>query len=64
MQTMTNNRIQIDDTPGKGITLESRMGAKIVISDTGIEISDGMGGSIEINMGIVRINGNNLVVMK
>ena len=28
MQTMTNNRIQIDDTPGQGITLESRMAPK------------------------------------
>jgi uncharacterized protein involved in type VI secretion and phage assembly len=57
LKTEGGNSILLDDTPGiGGITLETSGGQKIVLSPTGIEISNGQGASIEMTGPKVSIN--------
>jgi uncharacterized protein involved in type VI secretion and phage assembly len=63
IQTEGGHSITIDDTPGiGGITLETAGGQKIVMNATGIEIDNGMGGSIKLTGPQVSINGGALEV--
>ncbi len=55
--------ILVDDTPGAGgITIETANGMKIVLSELGIEIDDGQGGSIKIANQTVSVNDGALEV--
>ncbi|MEM6398653.1 MAG: phage baseplate assembly protein V [Cyanobacteria bacterium P01_D01_bin.116] len=57
IKTEGGSSIVIDDTPGVGgITLETSAGQKIVLSPTGIEISNGQGASITLRGPEVSIN--------
>jgi uncharacterized protein involved in type VI secretion and phage assembly len=59
-----NNTITIDDTPGVGgIILETKMGMKISITSTGIEITNGQGGSIKLTGPKVSVNNGALDVI-
>ncbi|HLY95865.1 MAG TPA: baseplate assembly protein, partial [Sideroxyarcus sp.] len=63
IKTEGGNSILMDDTPGVGgITLETAGGQKIKILATGIEIDNGMGGSIKLSGPQVSINGGALEV--
>jgi hypothetical protein len=56
--------IKISDIPGiGGITIETILGMKIEITMMGIEINDGMGGSIKMTGPQVSINGGALDVI-
>jgi len=56
--------ITINDLPGAGgITIETTAGMKIVIDMTGIEINNGMGGSIKLNGPKVSVNEGALEVL-
>ncbi len=64
IKTKGGNSILIDDTPGiGGITLETSKGQKIVLSMTGVEITNGLGASIKMVGPKVSINGNALEVI-
>lgn len=55
--------ITLDDTPGAGgITIETQAGMKIVMNTTGIEITDGQGGSIKLSGPQVSVNNGALEV--
>jgi len=61
--TEGGNSITLDDTPGiGGITLETSSGQKIKLSATGLEIDNGMGGSIKLTGPQVSINSGALEV--
>jgi uncharacterized protein involved in type VI secretion and phage assembly len=63
LQTPGQNGIVISDMPGiGGITLKCRTGAKIVISDLGIEINNGREAKIVLMGPSVRINDDALTV--
>jgi hypothetical protein len=56
--------ITLNDLPGAGgITIETAAGMKIVINMQGIEINDGLNGSIKLTGPKVSINGNALEVI-
>ncbi|HEY0063207.1 MAG TPA: phage baseplate assembly protein V [Telluria sp.] len=56
--------LTLDDTPGiGGIKIETKQGMKITISATGIEIDNGMGGSVKLTGPKVSINGSALEVI-
>jgi uncharacterized protein involved in type VI secretion and phage assembly len=62
--TEGGHSVLLDDTPGiGGITLETSTGAKIVINALGIEIDNGMGGSIKLTGPQVSINQGALEVI-
>jgi uncharacterized protein involved in type VI secretion and phage assembly len=62
--TEGGNSILLDDTPGiGGITLQTSGGQKIKLSATGIEIDNGMGGSITLVGPKVAINKDALEVL-
>jgi uncharacterized protein involved in type VI secretion and phage assembly len=62
--TEGGNSILLDDTPGiGGITLETAGGQKITLSALGIEIDNGMGGSITLTGPQVSVNNGALEVM-
>ena len=62
--TAGGNSILLDDTPGiGGITLETSGGQKIKLSATGIEIDNGMGGTITLAGPKVAINNDALEVL-
>jgi uncharacterized protein involved in type VI secretion and phage assembly len=64
LQTEGGNSILLDDTPGiGGITLETSGGQKIVLSPTGIEISNGQGASIKMTGPQIVINDGALEVI-
>jgi uncharacterized protein involved in type VI secretion and phage assembly len=64
IKTEGGNSILLDDTPGVGgITLETSSGQKIVMSATGIEITNGQGASIKLAGPQVSINGGALEVI-
>jgi uncharacterized protein involved in type VI secretion and phage assembly len=64
IKTDGGNSILLDDTPGiGGITLETSGGQKIKLSATGIEIDNGMGGTITLVGPKVAINNDALEVM-
>jgi hypothetical protein len=61
--TEGGNSILLDDTPGiGGITLETASGQKIKMSALGIEIDNGMGGSITLTGPQVSVNNGALEV--
>ena len=62
--TTGQNTIAISDVPGPagGILIRSRSGAFISVSDSGIIISDGKGGMINMTGGFVTINQGALVI--
>jgi uncharacterized protein involved in type VI secretion and phage assembly len=63
IKTEGGNSILLDDTPGVGgIILETASGQKIKMSATGIEIDNGMGGSIKLTGPQVSINSGALEV--
>ncbi|MCX6925816.1 MAG: phage baseplate assembly protein V [Verrucomicrobia bacterium] len=64
IKTDGGNSILLDDTPGiGGITLETSGGQKIKMSATGIEIDNGMGGTISMVGPKVAINNDALEVL-
>lgn len=64
LKTEGGHSILLDDTPGVGgITLETSGGQKIVVSATGIEITNGQGASIKLAGPQVSINGGALEVI-
>jgi uncharacterized protein involved in type VI secretion and phage assembly len=72
LQTPTQNCVVIDDTPVKGgVIIKIRTGAKITVTDVGIELDNGLGASIkmigptiQIDANVVAINGTNLTILK
>lgn len=64
IQTKGGNVITLDDTPGTGgITLETRAGQKLKLSMTGVEIDNGMGGTIKLTGPKVDVNNGGLEVI-
>lgn len=64
IKTESGHILLIDDTPGiGGITLETASGQKLVLNALGIEIDNGMGGSIKLTGPQVSINGGALEVI-
>jgi uncharacterized protein involved in type VI secretion and phage assembly len=64
IQTEGGNNVLLDDTPGKGgITLETSGGQKIVMTSTGVEITNGQGASIKLSGTKVTINDGALEVL-
>ncbi|MGH7467343.1 MAG: phage baseplate assembly protein V [Longimicrobiales bacterium] len=62
--TEGGNSILLDDTPGiGGITLETASGQKISMTPLGIEIDNGMGGSIKMQGPQVSVNNGALEVI-
>lgn len=62
--TEGGHKITMDDTPGVGgITLETSTGQKIVLSATGLEIDNGMGGKISMMGPKVSVNDGALEVI-
>ena len=72
LQTPSQNSVIIDDAPGKGgVTIKIRTGAKITVTDKGIELDNGFGASIsmigptiQIKGKLVSINGTNLTILE
>ena len=63
IRTEGGNSILLDDTPGVGgITLETATGQKIKLSPAGIEIDNGMGGSVKLTGPQVSMNDGALEV--
>ena len=57
VQTEGGHSITLDDTPGiGGITLQTSGGQKIVLNSLGIQIDDGLGGSVKLIGPQVSIN--------
>jgi uncharacterized protein involved in type VI secretion and phage assembly len=64
LKTEGGNSVLLDDTPGAGgITLETSGGQKVVLSATGVEITNGQGASIKLSGPQVSINGGALEVI-
>jgi uncharacterized protein involved in type VI secretion and phage assembly len=64
IKTEGGNSILLDDTPGKGgITLQTSGGQKIKLSATGVEIDNGMGGTIKLKGPQVSVNQGALEVI-
>ena len=64
IQTEGGHSILLDDTPGiGGITLKTAAGAKIVLSATGVEISNGQGASIKMTGPQISVNNGALEVI-
>ncbi len=62
--TPAGHSITLDDTPGVGgITLETAEGAKVSMSSTGLEITNGMGASIKLSGPQVSVNNGALDVI-
>lgn len=62
--TPGGHSVTIDDTPGVGgIMLETAGGAKVTMSTTGLEISNGMGASIKMTGPKVSVNDGALDVL-
>lgn len=72
LQTPTQNSVVISDAPGPsgGVQIEVRTGAKITVTDLGIELSNGfasikmIGDAILIDASIVNINNGALLITK
>jgi uncharacterized protein involved in type VI secretion and phage assembly len=64
LKTEAGHTIILDDTPGVGgITLQTSAGQKIVMNATGIEITNGQGGTIKMTGPQVSINDGALEVI-
>ena len=63
LRTEAGHSILLDDTPGTGgVTLETAQGAKVAVTGTGIEITNGTGASIALTGPQVSINDGGLDV--
>lgn len=64
LQTQAQNGLTVNDLPGPtgGIMLKSATGASIVVNDTGIYITNGMGASITLSGPTVNVNNGALTV--
>jgi uncharacterized protein involved in type VI secretion and phage assembly len=62
LQTPGQNTLVLSDNPAIGITLKTKLGAMIVINDTGILISNGKGATIALTGNAVTVNAGALVV--
>ena len=63
IKTEGGNSVLLDDTPGVGgITLETSGGQKVILSATGVEITNGQGASIKFSGPQVSVNGGALEV--
>lgn len=64
LQTTGQNSIIISDVPGPtgGIMLKSKLGAAIIVNDTGIYISNGKGAMITLTGPLVNFNNGALLV--
>jgi uncharacterized protein involved in type VI secretion and phage assembly len=64
LQTTGQNSLEINDLPGPtgGIIIKSKLGAMIVLNDTGIYITNGKGASIVMTGPTVTINQGALVI--
>ena len=64
LQTTGQNAVVVSDVPGPtgGIVLRSRMGATIIVNDTGIYIQNGKGASIDLTGLSVIINKDALTI--
>lgn len=61
--TPSGHSITVDDSPGiGGITLETAEGAKVTMSITGLEVTNGQGGTIKITGPQVSVNNGALDV--
>jgi hypothetical protein len=57
IRTEGGHSILLDDTPGiGGITLETSTGAKIAVTATGVEISNGLGATVQLQGPQVSVN--------
>ncbi len=64
IKTVGGNSIVLDDTPGiGGITLETSTGQKLKLTALGIEIDDGLGGTVKLQGPRVTVNDGALEVM-
>ncbi len=64
LMTKGGHSITLDDTPGAGgITLETSGGQKLVLRNTGVEISNGQGGKIKLTGPQVSVNDGALEVL-
>lgn len=64
IMTEGGNSVLLDDTPGiGGITLQTAGGAKIVMNSLGIQIDNGMGGTIQMTGPQVSVNQGALEVI-
>jgi len=64
VQTKGGNSVTLDDTPGVGgITLETPSGAKLKLSATGVELTNGMGATIQLTGPQVSVNNGALDVL-
>jgi uncharacterized protein involved in type VI secretion and phage assembly len=55
--------ITLDDTGGGSITIETQKGMKITLEDSGIEVTNGQGGSIKLTGSQVSVNNGALEVI-
>jgi uncharacterized protein involved in type VI secretion and phage assembly len=62
LQTTGSNGLVISDGPGGGILIQTAGGAKISVTDTGIEISTPQGASLTLRGNTVDVNGGALTV--
>lgn len=63
VRTAGGNQIILDDTPGVGgITLETAAGQRLVLSPTGVEVTNGLGGTITMTGPQVSVNNGALDV--
>jgi uncharacterized protein involved in type VI secretion and phage assembly len=63
LKTPDGHRIILDDTPGiGGITIETSGGQKLVLTTTGIELTNGQGASVKLTGPQVSVNGGALEV--
>ena len=64
IRTEGGHSVLLDDTPGiGGITLETSSGAKIAVTGTGIEITNGLGATIKLTGPQVDVNNGALGVI-
>lgn len=64
IKTEGGNSILLDDTPGVGgITLETAFGQKLSLTPLGVEIDNGMGGSIKLQGPQVSVNNGAMEVI-
>jgi uncharacterized protein involved in type VI secretion and phage assembly len=64
LQTQLQNGLTVNDMPGPtgGIMLKSAAGASIIVNDTGIYITNGLGASITLSGPTVNVNNGALTV--
>ncbi|MEI6340909.1 MAG: phage baseplate assembly protein V [Verrucomicrobiota bacterium] len=64
VKTKGGNSVTLDDTPGVGgITLETPSGAKLTLSATGVELTNGLGATIQLTGPQVSVNNGALDIL-